>query len=90
MTKRIRANGQTQLHARYQTTGGCDMDKNIFVAAIYHANSGHLNAQEFLQHREDALRAAASGGDFHHRSNRYLPRTAHPFEAVSASQNPAT
>jgi len=59
MTKRIHANGQTQLHARYQITGGCDTDKNIIVAAIYHANTGHLEAQEFHQHREDTLRAAA-------------------------------
>lgn len=59
MTKRIRADGQAQLHARYQITGGCDTDKNIIVAAIYHANTGHLEAQEFRQHREDALRAAA-------------------------------
>jgi transposase len=59
MTKRIHANGQTQLHARYHITGGCDTDKNIIVGAIYHANTGHLEAQEFRQHREDALRAAA-------------------------------
>jgi transposase len=29
------------------------------VGAIYHANTDHLEAQEFRQHREDALRAAA-------------------------------
>lgn len=29
------------------------------MAAIYYANTGHLEAQEFHQHREDALRGTA-------------------------------
>jgi transposase len=57
MVKRIRANGHAQIHARYQVTGGCDTDKNIIVAAIYHAETGDLEAREFHQHRADALRA---------------------------------
>jgi len=57
MAKRIRANGHAQIHARYQVTGGCDTDKNFIVAAIYHADTGDLEAREFHQHRADALRA---------------------------------
>jgi transposase len=57
MAKRIRANGHAQIHARYQVTGGCDTDKNFIVAAIYHADTGDLEAREFRQHRADALRA---------------------------------
>jgi transposase len=59
MSKRIRANGHALVHARHQVTGGCDTDKNFIVAAIYQAESGLLEAREFHQHREDALRAAA-------------------------------
>ena len=59
MTRRVRASGQAQVHARYHITGGCDTDKNIIVAAIYQADTGDLQAKEFHQHREDALRAAA-------------------------------
>lgn len=58
MTKRIRATGVAQVHARYTITGGCDTDKNIIVAAIYHADTGDLESREFHQHRADALRAA--------------------------------
>ena len=57
MAKRIRANGHALIHARYQVTGGCDTDKNFIVAAIYHADTGDLQAREFHQHRADALRA---------------------------------
>lgn len=59
MTRRVRANGQAQVHTRFHITGGCDTDKNIIVAAIYQADTGDLEAKEFHQHREDALRAAA-------------------------------
>jgi hypothetical protein len=59
MTRRVRASGQAQVHARYHITGGCDTDKNIIVAAVYHADTGDLQAKEFHQHRQDALRAAA-------------------------------
>ena len=59
MTRRVRASGQTQVAARYHITGGCDTDKNIIVAAIFHADTGDLEAKEFHQHRQDALRAAA-------------------------------
>jgi len=58
MARRIRATGAAQVHARYNITGGCDTDKNIIVAAIYHADTGYLEAREFRQHRADALRAA--------------------------------
>jgi len=58
MVRRIRASGLAQVHARYQVTGGCDTDKNYIVAAIYHADTGSLEAQEFRQHQVDALRAA--------------------------------
>jgi transposase len=58
MAKRVRANGQAVVQARYDITGGCDSDKNIIVAAIFQAETGHLEAQEFKQHRADALRAA--------------------------------
>jgi transposase len=59
MTRRVRASGQAQVHARYHITGGCDTDKNIIVAAIYQADTGDLQAKEFHQHRQDALRAAS-------------------------------
>jgi len=59
MTRRVRASGQAQVHARYHITGGCDTDKNIIVAAVYQADTGDLQAKEFRQHRADALRAAA-------------------------------
>lgn len=59
MTRRVRASGQAQVAARYHITGGCDTDKNIIVAAIYHADTGDLQSREFHQHRQDALRAAA-------------------------------
>ncbi len=58
MSKRVRASGQAHVHARYHITGGCDTDKNIIVAAIYHADTGCLESREFHQHREDALLAA--------------------------------
>ena len=58
MTKRVHASGKTQVHARFSITGGCDTDQNIIVAAVYHANSGSLEARKFRQHREDALQAA--------------------------------
>jgi transposase len=58
MAKRVHATGSAQVHARYSITGGCDTDKNIIVAAIYHAESGDLEAREFRQHRADAQRAA--------------------------------
>ena len=58
MARRVHAAGKTQVHARYSITGGCDTDKNIIVAAVYHAETGDLEAREFRQHREDALRAA--------------------------------
>jgi transposase len=58
MARRVHANGLASVHARYHITGGCDTDKNIIVAAIYQAESGRLEAREFRQHREDALRAA--------------------------------
>jgi transposase len=58
MAKRIHANGQASVQARYNITGGCDTDKNIIVAAIYHAETGSLEAKEFRQHQADALRAA--------------------------------
>jgi len=58
LARRIRANGKTLLHARYHITGGCDTDKNFIVAAVYNADTGDLEAREFKQHRDDALRAA--------------------------------
>jgi transposase len=58
MAKRVHANGQASIHARYHITGGCDTDKNIIVAAIFQAETGNLEAREFRQHRADALRAA--------------------------------
>jgi len=58
MAKRIHANGKASVQARYNITGGCDTDKNIIVAAIYHAETGNLEAREFKQHKADALRAA--------------------------------
>jgi transposase len=58
MAKRVRANGQATVHARYQITGGCDTDKNIIVAAVYRAETGELESREFRQHKIDALRAA--------------------------------
>jgi transposase len=58
MSKRVRASGKAQISARYHITGGCDTDKNLIVAAIYHAETGDLEAREFHQHRDDALRAA--------------------------------
>lgn len=58
MTRGIHANGQASVHARYQITGGCDTDKNIIEAAIYQPETGDLEAREFPQHRDDALRAA--------------------------------
>jgi transposase len=58
MTKRVRATGTAQVHARFTITGGCDTDKNFIVAAIYHADTGDLQAKEFRQHRADALKAA--------------------------------
>ena len=58
MPKRVHASGQALVHARYTITGGCDTDKNIIVAAIFHADTGQLEAREFKQHREDALRCA--------------------------------
>lgn len=58
MPKRVRASGQALVQARYHITGGCDTDKNIIVAAVFQADTGHLEAQEFKQHREDALRCA--------------------------------
>jgi transposase len=58
MTKRVRANGQALVHARYQITGGCDTDKNFIVAAVYWAETGELESREFRQHKIDALRAA--------------------------------
>ena len=58
MSKRIHANGKALVQARYHITGGCDTDKNIIVAAVYHADTGNLEAREFHQHRQDALRAA--------------------------------
>jgi transposase len=33
-------------------------DKNIIVAAIYHAETGNLEAKEFKQHKANAFRAA--------------------------------
>lgn len=58
MSKRVRANGQALVHARYQITGGCDTDKNFIVAAVYKAETGELESREFRQHKIDALRAA--------------------------------
>ncbi len=58
MTKRIHAKGKASVHARFNITGGCDTDQHIIVAAIYHAETGDLEAREFKQHHEDALRAA--------------------------------
>lgn len=58
MTKRVHANGQALIHARYNITGGCDTDKNIIVAAIFQAATGQLEAREFKQHRADAQRCA--------------------------------
>ncbi len=58
MAKRIHANGKASVQARFNITGGCDTDKNIIVAAIYYAETGNLEAQEFKQHKADALRAA--------------------------------
>lgn len=58
MAKRIHGHGQASVHARYHITGGCDTDKNLIVAAIYHAESGQLEAREFHQHQADAQRAA--------------------------------
>lgn len=58
MSKRVRATGKAQISARFHITGGCDTDKNLIVAAIYHADTGHLEAREFHQHRADALLAA--------------------------------
>jgi transposase len=58
MVKRVRANGQALVHARHNITGGCDTDKNFIVAAIFHAETGQLEAREFKQHHQDALRAA--------------------------------
>src|SRR3990172_9057422 len=58
MPRRIRASGQALVKPRYTITGGCDSDKNIIVAAIFHADTGNLEAREFHQHREDALKAA--------------------------------
>jgi transposase len=57
MTKRIRANGQASVHARFQRTGGYDTDKNIIVAAIYQAEAGYQEAREFRQPRNDAFHA---------------------------------
>ncbi len=37
------------VHVRYSITGGCDTDKNVIVAAIYHAESGDLETREFRQ-----------------------------------------
>jgi transposase len=58
MSKRVRASGQSLVHARYHITGGCDTDKNLIVAAVFHAELGQLEAREFKQHRADALRCA--------------------------------
>lgn len=58
LPKRVHAGGQELVHARYNITGGCDTDKNIIVAAIYHADTGYLEAREFKQHRDDALHCA--------------------------------
>lgn len=58
MPRRIHGAGKAQVAARYHITGGCDTDKNIIVAAIYTAETGHLEACEFKQHRADALRCA--------------------------------
>ncbi len=58
MSKRIRANGLALVHARYHVTAGCDTDKNFILAAVFHAEDGQLEAREFRQYREDALRAA--------------------------------
>jgi len=57
MTKRVHATGRALIHPRYSITGGCDTDKNFIVVAIYHAETGDLEAREFRQHRSDALRA---------------------------------
>lgn len=56
MPKRVRASGQALVQARHNITGGCDTDKNIIVAAVFHADTGQLEAREFKQHRDDALR----------------------------------
>jgi transposase len=58
MPKRIHAQGQASVSARYHITGGCDTDKNIIVAAIFWAETGQLISQEFQQHRNAALQAA--------------------------------
>lgn len=58
MPKRVRASGQALVQARYHITGGCDTDKNVIVAAVFQADTGHLEAREFKQHREDAIRCA--------------------------------
>lgn len=39
-------------------TGGCNIDKHIIVAAIYHADTGSLESREFHHHQEDARLAA--------------------------------
>ena len=58
MVRRVRVSGKAQVHARHLVTGGCDTEKNFIVAAIYHAETGSLEAQEFRQYQVDALRAA--------------------------------
>lgn len=58
MSRRVRAEGQASVQARYHITGGCDTDKNIIVAAIFEADTGHLESREFQQPKADALLAA--------------------------------
>lgn len=58
MTKRIRATGSAQFNPCFNITGGCDTDKNFIVAAIFHSETGDLEAREFRQHHSDAIRAA--------------------------------
>jgi transposase len=58
MPRRIRATGKALVKPRYTITGGCDTDKNVIVAAVFHADTGNLEAREFHQHRGDAIQAA--------------------------------
>jgi len=41
MSRRVRAEGQASVQARYHITGGNDTDKNVIVAAIFEAEISH-------------------------------------------------
>jgi hypothetical protein len=57
MARRVHAHGKAQVRARFSITGVCDTDENIIVAAVYHTETGALEAREFRQNRDNALRA---------------------------------